>query len=127
MPIAAARGAHCAESEDAFLDDLVFGRLARSHMAPRLGRPQRRDGLAAPIRVAFVPRGDIAVGERLSIEHGVSPIRLWARARRAPSLSGLRLNLLAQEQKSMTRRVKKRRRGARSLTLEVMASRGVGR
>jgi hypothetical protein len=55
-------------SREAFPDDGAFALAVR--------RPQRGDGLAASASVAFVPRRDIAIGERLSIKHGASPMSL---------------------------------------------------
>jgi hypothetical protein len=45
-------------------------------VADRLRRPERGKGGRALGGVRFIPRGDVAVGERLSVEHHVSPVWL---------------------------------------------------
>src|SRR5580704_19213389 len=42
---------------------------ARAPRSERVRSPERRNGGRAPGRVRFVPRGDITIGKRLSVEH----------------------------------------------------------
>src|SRR6476646_3004043 len=67
---------------------------ARSRAAHGVWGPQRGNGGRAFGRVWLVPRSDIAIGERLRIEHHVSPV--WLRRSRAcePSNSCAKMALV---------------------------------
>src|SRR6516165_4967828 len=85
---AALRAVPFRRSRNKFAERAVPARRACPSAARGVQRPERGDGGRALGRVGFAPRGDIAVGERLSVEHwslqsgfegGVRALRLAGR------------------------------------------------
>src|SRR3984957_8855514 len=60
------------DSKDKLTERAISPSLARSLVGQGVRRPERGDGARALDSIWFVPRGDIAIGERLSVEHRVS-------------------------------------------------------
>ena len=96
-------------------EDAVFARPARGAGRPAPTARQRPCGVD-PRRVEL-HAGGVAIAEL--VERRASSISdpTWGVSRQARSLSGPRWDLFAPEQKSMTRQVKKRWRGASGLDL----------
>src|SRR5262249_30444900 len=106
------------------LEESIFARLADSAGTQSVPGPQRGNGVTAPIRVLFIPRRDIAIGKRLSVQHRVTPTRVEGtreacepfHRESAPATAEIH-DLGGQKATAI---------GAQRLTLEVMASSAVG-